>query len=62
WNPNIYYFTNLNFCDECYKNLENQWDNAFHSCNHDMAIFKQKKVELAKAMCDKSNKSTTKKR
>lgn len=60
WNPNIYYFTNLNFCDECYKNLEQKWDEGFHQCNHDMNAFKQKKVEIAKALCDKSAKSAKK--
>lgn len=61
WNPNIYYFVNFNFCEECYKMLESKWEDALHSCNHDMNLFKQKKVEVAKSMCDKS-KSTSKKK
>jgi len=62
WDHSVYYFTNLNFCNECYKVLETKWDEGFHECNHDMSVFKQKKMEIAKAMCSKPNKSEGKKR
>ena len=57
WNQGIYYFTNLDFCSECYKKLEGEWEDSFHKCNHDMKIFAQKKVEIARSMCAGSKKA-----
>jgi hypothetical protein len=54
WNPNFKYFTNHDFCYDCYKKLEEAWEDAFHKCGHDMQIFKEKKVEIANAVCSKT--------
>jgi len=51
WKPNFKYFVDMDFCGDCYKKLEDAWEEAFDNCAHDMNVFKQKKYEVAKAMC-----------
>ncbi|OHD12829.1 MAG: hypothetical protein A2Y34_01685 [Spirochaetes bacterium GWC1_27_15] len=56
WDPNLYHFMNMDFCDECYDKLQDLWDDSLHKCGNDMNVFKQKKVEVAKAFCTAATK------
>jgi hypothetical protein len=51
WRPDLVYFTKFDLCGDCNKIMEEQWEEAFHKCGHDMKVFTQKKIEIAKAMC-----------
>jgi hypothetical protein len=61
WNPNFKYFTKFDLCYDCYRKLEDEWEAAFHNCGHDMKTFKEKKVEVATAICSKAAGSKKKK-
>lgn len=54
--PSIYYFTNYDFCPSCFGKLEDQWEDAFQRCGHDMAAYLKEQVTVANGFVKKAGK------
>lgn len=55
--PNIHYFQDFDFCDECYEKLEQNLRTGLRNAGNDMKSYLPNSHEIAKSMCTGSKKA-----